>query len=146
MQQREYPSWGYEVDQGATTIWERWNSFIAGEGVHDPGMNSFSHYAFGAVCEWMFSELGGIDLLSPGYDEIRIAPRPTGTIKQCAVATGTRYGRVACSWKIEGDQFTADITIPPNTSASLSLPIKSDKIPSNIGSGKYTFTGEYSGE
>lgn len=146
MQQREYPSWGYEVDQGATSIWERWNSYIEGQGVHDPGMNSFSHYAFGAVCEWMFSELGGIDLLSPGYDEIRIAPRPTGTIKQCAVSTGTRHGKVSCSWEIKGNTFTAKITIPPNASAALALPIKSAEIPASIGSGNYTFAGEYTGQ
>lgn len=146
MQQREYPSWGYEVDQGATTIWERWNSYIAGEGVHDPGMNSFSHYAFGAVSEWMFSELGGIDLLTPGYDEIRISPQPTGTIKRCSVTTGTRHGKVTCAWEINGTTFTANITVPPNASASLSLPIKSTEIPASIGSGHYTFTGEYTGQ
>lgn len=143
MQQKEYPSWGYEVEQGATTIWERWNSYIAGKGVHDPGMNSFSHYAFGAVCEWMFSELGGIDLLSPGYDEIRIAPRPTGTIKKCSVSTGTRHGKVSCSWRIEGDTFHADIIIPPNTSARLDLPVASNDLPETIGSGKHSFSGKY---
>jgi alpha-L-rhamnosidase len=143
MQQKEYPSWGYEVENGATTIWERWNSYVAGKGVHDPGMNSFSHYAFGAVSEWMFSELGGIDLLAPGYDEIRIAPRPTGTIKRCAVSTGTRHGKVACSWKNEGDTFSVEITVPPNTSASLALPIASADIPKSIGSGTHSFRGKY---
>ncbi|QTN30983.1 family 78 glycoside hydrolase catalytic domain [Akkermansiaceae bacterium] len=143
MQQKEYPSWGYEVENGATTIWERWNSYVAGKGVHDPGMNSFSHYAFGAVSEWMFSELGGIDLLTPGYDEIRIAPRPTGTIKQCSVSTGTRHGKVSCSWKIKGDNFSVEITIPPNASASVALPIDSADIPKSIGSGTYSFSGKY---
>ena len=74
MQQREYPSWGYEVDNGATTIWERWNSYIKGKGVHEPTMNSFSHYAFGAVCEWMMADLAGIDRAAPGFDRIRDRP------------------------------------------------------------------------
>ncbi|MFK7851514.1 MAG: family 78 glycoside hydrolase catalytic domain [Akkermansiaceae bacterium] len=144
MQQKKYPSWGYEVEQGATTIWERWNSYIAGKGVHDPGMNSFSHYAFGAVCEWMYSELGGIDLLKPGYDGIIIAPRPTGTIKQCSVSTGTPHGTVSCSWRIEGNTFKVDITIPSNATAKLLLPIASEEIPETIGSGTYSFSGTYS--
>ncbi|MES2475299.1 MAG: family 78 glycoside hydrolase catalytic domain [Verrucomicrobiota bacterium] len=123
MQQHEYPSWGYEVDNGATTIWERWDSYIKGEGVHEPSMNSFSHYAFGAVCEWMFSDLAGIDRAAPGFDKVKIAPRPTGTITHAAASMETRHGKLACSWKIVGDRFTAEITVPPNTTADLTLPV-----------------------
>src|SRR5206468_8727102 len=78
-QSRKYPSWGYEIDQGATTIWERWNSYTKedgfGGGATAP-MNSFSHYSFGAVCEWMFSHLAGIDTKGPGYKQIIIRPMP----------------------------------------------------------------------
>jgi len=123
MQQREYPSWGYEVDNGATTIWERWNSYIKGSGVHEPSMNSFSHYAFGAVCEWMMGELAGIDRAAPGFDRIKIAPRPTGTITRAAASMETRHGKLACSWKIEGGNFLAEIIIPPNTTAEVTLPV-----------------------
>ncbi|MCU0750090.1 MAG: hypothetical protein MUF13_11155, partial [Akkermansiaceae bacterium] len=126
IQQREFPSWGYEVDNGATTIWERWNSYIKGKGVHTPEMNSFSHYAFGAVCEWMMGELAGIDRAAPGFDRVRIAPRPTGTITHAAASMETRHGKLACSWKIVDGVFTADIIVPPNTSADVILPVKGE--------------------
>jgi len=124
MQQHEYPSWGYEVDNGATTIWERWNSYIKGSGVHEPSMNSFSHYAFGAVCEWMFTDLAGIDRAAPGFDRVRIAPRPTGTITHAAASMETRHGRLGCSWKIEKGNFLVELTVPPNTTADIILPVK----------------------
>jgi alpha-L-rhamnosidase len=126
MQQREFPSWGYEVDNGATTIWERWNSYIKGKGVHEPTMNSFSHYAFGAVCEWMFSELAGIDRAAPGFDKVKISPRPTGTITRASAAMETRHGGLSCSWKIENGTFTADVVVPPNTTAEITLPVKGE--------------------
>jgi alpha-L-rhamnosidase len=161
MQQREYPSWGYEVDNGATTIWERWNSYIKGEGVHDPAMNSFSHYAFGAVCEWMMADLAGIDRAAPGFDRIRIAPRPTGSITHASASTGTRHGTLSCSWKIDGATFSTDITIPPNTTAEVILPVTGEIIEGDvpardrpgvravdgnrltIGSGTYRFTSGF---
>lgn len=121
MQQKEYPSWGYEVENGATTIWERWNSYIKGKGVHEPSMNSFSHYAFGAVHEWMMSTLVGIDLASPGYNEIALRPRPTGTITQADGSTQTRHGKVAVAWEIK-DGLHVTCTIPPNTRASVEIP------------------------
>jgi alpha-L-rhamnosidase len=126
MQQREYPSWGYEVDNGATSIWERWNSYIKGVGVHEPSMNSFSHYAFGAVCEWMMADLAGIDRAAPGFDRVRVAPRPTGTITHAAASMETRHGKLASAWKIEGDQFLAEITIPANTTAEVVLPVRGE--------------------
>jgi alpha-L-rhamnosidase len=126
IQQHEFPSWGYEVDNGATTIWERWNSYIKGTGVHKPDMNSFSHYSFGAVCEWMMADLAGIDRAAPGFDRVRIAPRPTGTITHASASTETRHGKLACSWKIEGGKFLAEITVPPNTTADVTLPVKGE--------------------
>jgi alpha-L-rhamnosidase len=128
IQQREFPSWGYEVDNGANTIWERWNSYIKGKGVHEPAMNSFSHYAFGAVCEWMMSELAGIDRAAPGFDRVRIAPRPTGSITRASASTETRHGKLACSWKIEDGSFHAEVTVPPNTTAEVTLPGKGERI------------------
>lgn len=122
MRQRKFPSWGYEVDNGATTIWERWNSYVKGEGVHTPEMNSFSHYAFGAVCEWMMGELAGIDRAAPGFDRVRIHPRPAAGITHAAASMETRHGTLACSWRIEGGRFLADLTIPPNTTAEVGLP------------------------
>ncbi len=124
IQQHEFPSWGYEVDNGASTIWERWNSYVKDSGVHDPSMNSFSHYSFGAVCEWMMADLAGIERSAPGFDRIKIAPRPTGSITHASASTETRHGTLACSWKIEGGIFTADVTVPPNTTAEVILPVK----------------------
>jgi alpha-L-rhamnosidase len=162
MQQHEYPSWGYEVDNGANTIWERWNSYIKGSGVHEPSMNSFSHYAFGAVCEWMFADLAGIDRAAPGFDRVKIAPRPTGTITQAAASMETRHGKLACSWKLEGGKFLAEITVPPNTTADVNLPvtgaISEDNAPAagrpgiheikgnqlTLGSGTYRFSADFS--
>ena len=140
MQQREYPSWGYEVDNGASTIWERWDSYIKGSGVHEPSMNSFSHYAFGAVCEWMFADLAGIDRAAPGFDRVKIAPRPTGTITHAAASMETRHGKLACSWKLEAGKFLAEITIPPNTTAEVTLPGKGGT--STLGSGTYQLTSD----
>lgn len=124
MLQREFPSWGYEVDNGATTIWERWNSYIKGKGVHTPEMNSFSHYAFGAVCEWMMGELAGIDRAAPGFDRVRIAPRPVSGINRASASMMTRHGALACSWRIADGKFHADVTVPPNTTAEIVLPVK----------------------
>lgn len=132
MQQHEYPSWGYEVDNGSTTIWERWNSYVKGEGVHDPSMNSFSHYAFGAVCEWMFADLAGIDRAAPGFDRVKIAPRPTGTISHAAASMETRHGKLACAWMIENGKFSVEITIPPNTTADVTLPVKGAITENNV--------------
>ncbi len=161
MRQHEYPSWGYEVDNGASTIWERWDSYIKGEGVHEPSMNSFSHYAFGAVCEWMFADLAGIDRASPGFDKIKIAPRPTAGITHAAASMETRHGRLACSWNIADGKFTADITVPPNTTAEVTLPVNGEisegdanaqgrpgikKVEGNrleIGSGNYRFSAAF---
>ena len=131
IQQHEFPSWGYEVDNGATTIWERWNSYIKGTGVHEPSMNSFSHYSFGAVCEWMMSDLAGIDRAAVGFDRVRIAPRPTGTLTHAAASTETRHGKLACSWKIEGGKFDVTLTVPPNTTADVILPGKGEQISEN---------------
>ncbi|MFM7182933.1 MAG: family 78 glycoside hydrolase catalytic domain [Verrucomicrobiales bacterium] len=164
MLQREFPSWGYEVDNGATTIWERWNSYVKGKGVHTPEMNSFSHYAFGAVCEWMMSELGGIDRAAPGFDRARIAPRPIAGITSASAGMETRHGKLACSWKIDGDTFHVELTVPPNTTADVVLPVtgpiregKADLVLTKgvldhkekhltIGSGTYRLSGKFQQE
>lgn len=132
LQSREFPSWGYEIEQGATTIWERWDSYTKedGFGRHNASMNSFSHYAFGAVCEWMFRGLAGIDTQSPGFQQLRIHPQPptAGSNPQHEPIHWVRahydsiHGRVAVAWKQEADQFTLEATVPANTSAHVVLP------------------------
>ncbi len=132
LQSREFPSWGYEVEQGATTIWERWDSYTKedGFGRHNASMNSFSHYAFGAVCEWMFSTLAGIDTETAGFQRLRIAPQPPSPdsnpqhspIDWVRARYVSIHGPVAVAWKQEAARFTLDVTIPPNTSATVILP------------------------
>ncbi|MBL9138537.1 MAG: family 78 glycoside hydrolase catalytic domain [Verrucomicrobiales bacterium] len=136
-QSRRYPSWGYEVVNGATTVWERWDSytkefgFNGAEGNQNASMNSFSHYAFGSVMEWAFRNLAGIDAMEPGYARIAIAPRPASVLgSDRGVPTlswvKARYdsvrGRIATSWKQERNRFLLEVTIPANTTALVRIP------------------------
>lgn len=132
LQSREFPSWGYEVDQGATTIWERWDSYTKedGFGRHNAAMNSFSHYAFGAACEWMFAYLAGIRLEEPGYDSIIIHPRPPAPnsnadhkpIDWVKASYDSIHGRITSNWRVEGEDFHLEIEIPDNTTARVYVP------------------------
>ncbi len=131
-QSREFPSWGYEVENGATTVWERWNSYTKDKGFFEPGMNSYSHYAFGAVSEWMFYRLAGIRPATPGYQRIAIAPEPPSlgsnpdqrAIDWVNASYRSIRGTIAVRWKRTGSVFTLETTIPPNTEATVSLPAR----------------------
>jgi alpha-L-rhamnosidase len=135
-QSRKFPSWNYEVEQGATTIWERWNSYTRDKGFGGPQnaeMNSFSHYSFGAVCEWMFSRLAGIDTDGPGYQHILLQPSPPtlGNLSEPKPLDWVRahydsiHGRIVSHWRITPGSFKLEIQIPANTTATLLLPAKS---------------------
>ncbi|MFD0835674.1 family 78 glycoside hydrolase catalytic domain [Mariniflexile aquimaris] len=117
-----YPSWFYSINQGATTIWERWNSYSKEEGFNPMNMNSLNHYAYGAIGEWMYERIGGIAPLEPGYKKIRIAPQPGNPLKSAAATYNTPYGKVSSSWKIENNQFHLDVVVPPNTTATILIP------------------------
>ena len=131
-QSREFPSWGYAVVNGATSVWERWDSYTKedGFGRHNAAMNSFSHYAFGAVCEWMFRTLAGIDSDGVGFEHIILRPSPpypgsnpdNAPIHWVRAHYDSIHGRIASAWTLEGDLFTYDVTVPPNTTASVVLP------------------------
>ncbi|MEW6203676.1 MAG: glycoside hydrolase family 78 protein [bacterium] len=123
---REFPSWGYTIDQGATTIWERWNSFTKENGFNDPGMNSFNHYAFGSVGEWMFSTLAGIDTDGAGFKRIIIRPQPGGDITWVRAGYNSIRGNIAVEWKFEGDDLILNTTIPANTTATVYIPAKNE--------------------
>jgi len=118
----DYPSWGFTIRQGATTIWERWNGWTPEKGFEDPNMNSFSHYAFGAVYHWMAATIGGIRSDAPGFAAIRIAPRPGGGVTWADVDYDSVRGPIASRWKIEGDALLVETTIPPNTTATIEVP------------------------
>ena len=132
LQSHEFPSWGYEIDQGATSIWERWDSYTKEDafGRHNASMNSFSHYAFGAVCEWMFRSLAGIDTDGPGYSKIIIYPRPAcpgsnadnEPIHWVKASYNSIRGKIVSEWKLEGEKFLLDVEIPANTTATVFIP------------------------
>jgi alpha-L-rhamnosidase len=129
-QSREFPSWGYEVDNGATTMWERWNSYTKNKGFFEPSMNSFSHYAFGAVAEWMFATLAGIDTVGAGFAHIAIKPEPPtvnsnpdrAPIDWVSASYDSIRGPIASRWKLTAQDFELEATIPANTSATVYVP------------------------
>jgi len=121
--QEDYPSWLYMVRMGATTIWERWNSIQPDGTIHEPSMNSFNHYAFGCVGEWMFRYVAGIDELEPGFKRILVRPIPDGLDFVRASYNSVR-GRIAIEWQKKGDKFHLKVTIPANTTALVYIPTK----------------------
>ncbi|MFO0984579.1 MAG: family 78 glycoside hydrolase catalytic domain [Planctomycetota bacterium] len=119
-----FPSWGYCVRHGATTIWERWDGWTEDKGFQDPGMNSFNHYAFGSIGEWLYESIGGIarDPNEPGYKHIVMHAHPGGGITAASAALDSMYGRIASEWQQDGKQFTLKITVPANTTALVYVP------------------------
>jgi alpha-L-rhamnosidase len=124
---RTFPSWGYTIDQGGTTIWERWDGYVEGRGFQDPGMNSFNHYAIGAVGEWMYRTILGInpDPADPGYQHILLKPVPGGGLTWAQGSYDSIRGTIASEWKLDNDTLTLTVRIPANTTATLELPTDS---------------------
>jgi alpha-L-rhamnosidase len=135
-QSRKFPSWGYEVSQGATTIWERWNSFTkehgfgGADGQQNAAMNSFAHYSFGAVGEWMLNDLAGIQSDGPGYRKIILHPHPPtpdasrtpAPIHWVKAHYDSIQGRIVSNWRRTDSQFELVAEIPANTTATIWLP------------------------
>ncbi|MFA0753907.1 MAG: hypothetical protein IMHGJWDQ_001686 [Candidatus Fervidibacter sp.] len=119
--QETYPSWLYMVRMGATTIWERWNSIQPDGSIHEPGMNSFNHYAFGCVGEWLFRMVAGIEELEPGFRRIQIRPISDGLNFVRARYSSVR-GQIAVEWRKEGNRFHLQVFIPANTTALIFVP------------------------
>lgn len=119
-----YPSWGYSIKHGATTIWERWDGWTEEHGFQDPGMNSFNHYSLGSVGEWMASHVAGIDLdpKQPGYKHILIHPEPGGGMTWAKGSYDSIRGMIKSSWTLNGGKIEMDITIPANTTATVTVP------------------------
>ncbi|WP_159951691.1 family 78 glycoside hydrolase catalytic domain [Polaribacter septentrionalilitoris] len=117
-----YPSWFYSINQGATTIWERWNSYSKAEGFNPQNMNSLNHYAYGAIGEWMYERIAGIAPLEAGYKTIKIAPVPRSPLTSASANLDTPYGKVSSSWEIKGDKLQLQIVVPPNTKAKVTVP------------------------
>ncbi|WP_345955760.1 glycoside hydrolase family 78 protein [Mucilaginibacter sp. PAMB04168] len=122
--QDTYPSWLYPVKKGATTIWERWDGIKANGDLQDPSMNSFNHYSYGAIGNWMYHTMAGLntDESMVGYKKILIAPHPGGKISMVDAALETSYGYANSKWEVSSGIFKMDITVPPNTTAKVVLP------------------------
>jgi len=164
LNRKDYPSWLYPVTQGATTIWERWDGQKPDGSFQDVGMNSFNHYAYGAIGEWLYRYVAGMDIDPeiPGYKHILLAPHPGGGLTNANAEFLSIYGKIKSAWKLDGNDFVYEVTVPANTTATVTLPAakadqvtlnaqaipatlkeslkQSDKSVSlNVGSGSYTF-------
>ncbi len=117
-----FPSWGFSIKQGATSIWERWDGWTPEKGFQDPGMNSFAHYSFGAVYQWMVENIGGITSDGPAYKRIIVAPRPGERLSHASVSYKSVQGDIISSWVKADGRLTLDVTIPANTTAAVVLP------------------------
>lgn len=150
--QTTYPSWLYPVKQGATTMWERWNSWTKEKGFGDVNMNSYNHYAYGAVAEWFFETICGIrdcadSVKTTGYQRFRLAPQPGKRLKWAEASYKSMSGLIKSSWKRTGKKWIWKFTVPVNTEAEIVIPFGS--IPAGSGleerDGKWIATsGDYS--
>ena len=122
--QRKNPSWLYSVDNGATTIWERWNSYTIDEGMGPQGMNSFNHYAYGVVCQWLWECAAGIaaDTAQPGFRHIVMKPLPDKRLGHLDAEYKSVAGLIKSSWKYEGDTWIWKFTVPKGATATVTLP------------------------
>lgn len=167
--QETYPSWLYPVKMGATTIWERWDGQKPDGTFQTPGMNSFNHYAYGAIGDWMYRVMAGLetDESGPGYRKIRIRPQIGGNFTSVSADYESGYGLVHSGWTLENGQLHMNVEIPANTQATLYIPTSDvqsvteskkpavgapgftilDPVPGylvvRVGSGKYSFTSNY---
>ncbi|MFE5142305.1 alpha-L-rhamnosidase [Streptomyces fagopyri] len=122
LQQRTFPSWGYQIDKGSTTMWERWDSIKPDGSFQTPDMNSFNHYAYGSVGEWMYTNIAGIAAGRPGYREIVVRPRPGGEVTSARATFTSVYGPVSTQWHQRSGRFTLTCGVPPNTTAEVWIP------------------------
>jgi len=122
--QESYPSWLYPVKMGATTIWERWNGIRPDSTFEPASMNSFNHYAYGAIGDWMYRVVAGLDTDEdgPGYKKIKIKPYTGGNLTHAVASLQTYYGKLSSGWKLENGKLSLDVEVPPNTTATVYVP------------------------
>ncbi len=129
--QEKYPSWLYPVKMGATTIWERWDGIKPDGSFQVPSMNSYNHYSYGAIGDWMYRSMVGLDTYEdgPGYKHIKIQPHIGGGFTYANASLQTYYGKLSSGWKLASDKVLMDVEIPANTTATVFIPAnESDKI------------------
>ncbi|HTD92756.1 MAG TPA: glycoside hydrolase family 78 protein [Chitinophagaceae bacterium] len=120
--QQSFPSWLYPVKMGATTIWERWDGQKTDSTFQDIGMNSFNHYAYGAIGDWMYRVAAGIEIGEPGYKQILIQPQPDKRWTYARASFESSYGKIASGWEVKNGHLVIRVTIPANTRAVITLP------------------------
>ena len=136
--QHKNPSWLYSVDNGATTIWERWNSYMLDKGMGPQGMNSFNHYAYGCVCEWIWETAAGIaaDPAEPGFKHIIMKPVPDKRLGSVSAEYNSAAGLIKSEWNYDGDKWVWNFTIPEGATATVTLPGETES--KDYKAGKYT--------
>jgi alpha-L-rhamnosidase len=134
-----YPSWFYPINQGATTMWERWNSYTLEDGFHPEGMNSFNHYAYGAIGQWMYERVAGLapDPAHPGYKHFFVRPYIVPQLDWARAELETAYGKASSGWKKENGKTIMEVVVPPNTTATIEFP--DGRMPETVSSGNYRF-------
>ncbi|TNB72977.1 alpha-L-rhamnosidase [Arthrobacter sp. BB-1] len=139
--EKECPSWLYAVEQGGTTIWERWDSMLP-DGTVNPGeMTSFNHYALGAVADWMHRVVAGLAPLEPGYRKILVRPEPGGGLTWASARHETPYGMASVEWRnADGGGLTVVVEVPTGTTARIELP---GQEPKEVGSGRHEFAVQH---
>ncbi len=135
--ERGCPSWLYQVDMGATTVWERWDSMLPDGSVNPGSMTSFNHYALGAVADWMHRVVAGLAPEDAGYRRIRFAPRPGGELTSASARHLTPFGVAAISWSLDREELTVEVEVPVGATAVLDLP---GTAPEELGHGRFTRT------
>lgn len=137
LEQDTYPSWLYTVVQGATTMWERWDSIKPDGSFQDPGMNSFNHCAYGAIGDWLYRVVAGIELDAdvPGYKRIHFQPRPGGSLRSARARLESQYGTVESAWRLTDARLELDVTTPPNAEGIVHLPVRTLQDVSERGGG-----------
>ena len=119
-----FPSWGFSIRQGATTIWERWDGYTDARGFQTPEMNSFNHYSLGSVGEWLYRDVAGIgsDPAAPGYARAIVRPRPGGGVSSVQATYRSLHGPIAVRWAVRDTSFSLEVTMPANTGATVHIP------------------------
>ena len=130
-----FPSWGYSIRQGATTMWERWDGYTDTKGFQTPAMNSFNHYSFGSVGEWLYGDVAGIeaDPAAPGYRHTIIRPHVGQGMTFARARLDTPYGELASAWQTDGRTTDFDVTIPVNTTATVYIPTTNGQVREGVG-------------
>lgn len=138
---RKFPGWLYSVDQGATTVWERWNSYTKKDGFGPVGMNSFNHYAYGSVLAWLYKTVAGIaaDVRSPGFRHIVMAPVPDRRLGFVKAEYRSSAGLVKSAWRYKGDEWIWEFTVPAGATATVTVPGEKPRL---YGAGSWRIVGQ----